>query len=119
METIYETEINFLEFLSNETIDKKNFKIILPDGHQFLIRNKRIINILDKIMVRESFDYFTGEMFVRRQDDVKLMYSVKTVICVYPDGTIITTETFGEKFIEDFHFGWLNSVNDYLLLDYS
>lgn len=87
----FQNEITFLEFLRDKN-NVDSFKMTTTCGRQYLIENGQIVAKLNEIYCRENFDYIYDENYIRREDGLKIIYNSDGTICMYPDGTKITTE---------------------------
>lgn len=57
--------------------------------------------MLRPLYFKENFDFKLNELYVRREDGVKMLYSSKQTRCLYPDETEINT-FLSEKLISSY-----------------
>ncbi|CAO1441503.1 unnamed protein product [Diamesa serratosioi] len=86
---IHKDSINFVQFLK-DIFSIWKFKMILPNGLGFLIKNQNIIDQLAPIEVTE-FNSDCGNVHLIREDGVKILYSMNYSKCLFEDGTVITS----------------------------
>lgn len=57
--------------------------------------------MLKPLYFRESIDFQLNELYIRREDGVKVLYKSEQTRCLYPDGTEVTT-FLAEKLISSY-----------------
>lgn len=56
---------------------------------------------MTKLCTTDSYDYADGTNTVHRQDGLRLIYYPDNTVCLYTDGTKITTEMFTDRVRSD------------------
>lgn len=85
----YQFELNFLNIVKDE-IPIDYFKMTLADGNIFTIKQGIVIEH-QLLLSKECFDYINEEIYIRREDAFKMLYSQNGFSCLFSDRTLITT----------------------------
>lgn len=63
---------------------------------------------LKPLYFKDTFDFELNELFVRREDGVKILYSTNQTRCLYPDGMEIKSNLYQHAIPSFGDFGIVN-----------
>lgn len=79
--------IHFLK----DIVGFSSFKMTVPSGEVFNVENDLIRGKLETRRSVEKLDKGTGNLYIARDDGVRILFTKESSKCRFPDGTLITT----------------------------